>query len=207
MKLYYLPGACSLTIHIALEWSGLPYEIQQMERGDEPGGLKSPEYLRINPLGAVPAITDGDFSLTQNVAIIEYLAEKAPQAQLLGATSQERAETRRWLGLINSDLHRTFGLLFAAPRYLSSEAAQDELRASAARILRDHFAIIDARLQGREYLAAARPTAADAYLFVVLRWARAKSLDLSGLNNLPGFVARMQANPGVQAALKAEGLE
>jgi glutathione S-transferase len=202
MKLYYLPGACSLTIHIALEWTGRPYEAEKVERD----ALKAQPYLSINPMGAVPALTDGDFSLTQNVAILDYLAGQAPQAGLFGSSLQERAEAMRWLTFINSDLHRTFSLVFGPQRYLAGEAAQEELRASAAKMLRGHFTILDSRLDGRDYLAAARPTAADAYLFVVLRWAQAKGLDLSGLDNLPKFSARMQANPGVQAALKAEGL-
>jgi glutathione S-transferase len=204
MKLYYLPGACSLTIHIALEWIGKPYEAQKMERD----AIKSPDYLKINPMGAVPAISDGGFNLNQNVAILSYLAAKHPEAGLLGdGTPEGLAEAMRWVAFINSDLHRTFSVLFGATRYLAEAPAQEELVASAAKILRGHFALLDARLEGRDYLTGAKRTAGDAYLFVVLRWAHAKKLDLSGLANLPRFSARMQADPGVAAALKAEGLE
>lgn len=204
MKLYYLPGACSLTIHIALEWIGKPYEAQKMDHGS----IKTPEYLKINPMGAVPAISDGDFNLNQNVAILSYLAAKHPEAGLLGdGTPQSLAEAMRWLAFINSDLHRTFGLVFGPARYVSDAAAQAELVAAASKTLRGYFTMLDARLAGRDYLAGARRTAADAYLFVVLRWAQAKNIDLSGLANLPAFSARMKADPGVAAALKAEGLE
>lgn len=203
MKLYYMPGACSLAAHIALEWLGKPYETHKVERD----ALKSPQYLKINPMGAVPALADGDWTLTQNVAILEYLAEQAPQRGLLGGDSpRERAEARRWLGFVNSDVHKTFSLLFGAQRYAAAEDAQEELRASAARLLRQQFGIVDAHLAGREYLAGAKASVADAYLFVVLRWAHAKQVDLGGLDHLAAFFQRMQADPGVQAAMRAEGL-
>jgi len=204
VKLYYMPSACSLTIHIALEWIGKPYETQKMDRE----GIKSADYLKINPLGAVPALTDGDFALTQNVAIVSYLAALNPEAGLLGdGTPKSAAEVMRWLAFINSDLHRTFSLVFAPQRFLSGEGAQEELRASAASILRNHYTLLDKQLEGRDYLTGAKPTVADAYMFVTLRWAHAKGIDLGGLDKLPGFFERMKTNPGVAAALKAEGLE
>ncbi|OZI74918.1 glutathione S-transferase family protein [Bordetella genomosp. 12] len=203
MKLYYMPGACSLADHIVLEWIGKPYETHMLSRE----ALKEPAFLKINPLGAVPALVDGDLVLTQNTAILEYLAEAAPQAGLMGdGTAAGRAETRRWLGLINSDVHKTFSLVFGAQRYVEDEAAQNALRASAARQLRALFGIIDQRLGGRAYLTGDRPGIADAYLYVVLRWAHAKDIDLSGYEGLAAFFKRMEADPKVQAALKAEGL-
>jgi glutathione S-transferase len=203
MKLYYMPGACSLTIHIALEWIGKPYEAQKMDRAS----LKSPEFLALNPMGAVPTLADGDWALSQNVAIASYLAELAPEAGLLGDTPRARAETLRWLAFINSDVHRTFSLVFGPQRFVAEEPAQKELTASAAKMLREHFAILDKQLTGRDYLTGVKPTVADAYAFVVLRWAHGKGIDLSGLANLPRLFDRMKSNPGVAAALKAEGLE
>ncbi|HYG44520.1 MAG TPA: glutathione binding-like protein [Bordetella sp.] len=203
MKLYYMPGACSLASHIVLEWIGKPYDTHKLSRE----ALKQPEFLKINPMGAVPALVDGDMTLTQNAAILEYLAEQAPQGQLLGdGSAASRAEVRRWLGFINSDLHRTFSLLFAAQRYLPDEAAQEQLRLSAASQLRTLFGQLDQQLAGKQYLAGAAPSIADPYLYVVLRWAHGKQLDLSGMDNLAAFFQRMEANAGVQAALKAEGL-
>lgn len=203
MKLHYLPGACSLADHIVLEWSGLPYESQAVARDQ----MRSPEFLKISPLGAVPVLTDGDWSLTQNVAIMEYIADLAPDARLLGdGTARSRAEARRWLGFVNADVHKTFSLIFGAQRYLAGEDAQNELRASAAALLRNQFGVANARLEGRDWLADTR-SVADAYLYVVLRWAKAKEIDLSGYDNLAAFVARMEADPAVQAALKKEGLQ
>ena len=132
MKLYYMPGACSLASHIVLEWLGKPYETHKLSRDE----LKGPEFLKINPLGAVPALADGDWTLTQNVAILEYLAEQAPQSKLMGdGSARSRAEVRRWLGFINSDLHKTFSLVFAPMRFLSEEGAQKELAANASKLL------------------------------------------------------------------------
>ncbi|MFJ3460387.1 glutathione S-transferase family protein [Achromobacter spanius] len=203
MKLYYMPGACSLASYIVLEWIGKPYETHKLSRE----ALKEPEFLRINPLGAVPALTDGDWTLTQNVSILEYLAEQAPGSTLLGdGTARSRAEVRRWVGFINSDVHKTFSLLFGAQRYVKDEGAQKELAASASALLTKLFAQLDTQLAGKPYLAGAAPSVADAYLYVVLRWAHAKEVDLSGLSNLSAFFERMQANAGVKAALQAEGL-
>ncbi|MBO1110944.1 glutathione S-transferase family protein [Bordetella petrii] len=204
MKLYYMPGACSLASHIVLEWIGKPYQLHKLTREE----LKQPEFLKVNPLGAVPALADGDLTLTQNAAILEYLAEQAPQSQLLGdGSAASRAQVRRWLGLINSDLHRTFSLIFGAQRFLpGNEAAQAQLSASAAAYLRNLFGLLDQQLAGQPYLAGAAPSIADPYLYVVLRWAHGKNIDLSGMDNLAAFFKRMEADPGVQAALKAEGL-
>lgn len=203
MKLYYMPGACSLASHIVLQWLGKPYETHRLSRE----ALKEPEFLRINPLGAVPALTEGDWTLTQNVAILEYLAEQDPQRQLLGdGTARSRADVRRWVGFINSDVHKTFSMIFGAQRFVTQEDAQKELAASASKLLTKLFAQLDAQLAGKPYLAGAAPSIADAYLYVVLRWARAKEVDLSGQDNLAAFFKRMEADAGVQAALKAEGL-
>lgn len=203
IKLYYLPGACSLADHIVLEWSGLPYQAEAVPRDQ----LRSPEFLKISPMGAVPAITDGDWSLTQNVAILEYIAEQAPEANLLGdGSARSRAEVRRWLAFVNADVHKTFSLIFGAPRYIADEAAQNDLRANAAGMLRRQFGVANDQLAGREWIAGPR-SVADAYLYVVLRWAAAKQIDLSGYDNLAAFVTRMEADAGVQKALANEGLK
>jgi len=201
MKLYYMPGACSLASHIVLEWIGKPYETHKLSRE----ALKEPEFLRINPMGAVPALTDGDWTLTQNVSILEYLAEQAPESTLLGdGSARSRAEVRRWVGFINSDVHKTFSLLFGAQRYLKDEGAQKELAASASALLTKLFAQLDTQLAGKQYLAGAAPSVADAYLYVVLRWAHAQGVDMAGLHALAAFHERMSLDPAVRQALRAE---
>ena len=201
MKLYYLAGACPLVTHIALEWIGTPYEAEAVSRE----ALKEPAFLALNPLGAAPVLQDGDFVLTQSIAILEYLAELYPSANLLGETLQERAEVRRWLAFLNADIHRNFGVVFGVQRYAHSEAAQAEVNSLTCELLLKQFAHINQHLNGRDFLGAQR-SVADAYLYVVLRWAGRLGLDLSSLTNLTRVSQKLEQDPAVQAALKAEGL-
>ena len=200
MKLYYYPGACSLSDHIVLEWTGAPYELVEMSRTS----VKSPEYLAINPSGAVPLLSHDGFLLTENVAILVYLAELFPGARLLGdGTPRGRAEVVRWLAFVNSDVHGAFKPMFSPLRYLPDETRTADVVDAARVRVRDFLVILDAQLEGRAWIAGSR-SIADPYLFVVTRWALAKNVDMSGLDNLARFVERMFADAGVQAALEAE---
>lgn len=202
MKLYSKPGACSTADHIALQWTGQPFELKVMTAAE----MKAPEYLAINPTGAVPAIVDGDFVLTQNAAIMGYIADRYPQAGLGGdGSAQQRAEAARWLSFVNSDVHPAFTPLFAPGKFIADESEHDAIRAAARKRLRGLFESADQRLEGRQWLAGFR-SFADPYLYITLRWAGNVGVDLDGLDNLAAFRQRMEADPGVQAALKAEGL-
>jgi len=201
-KLYYTPGACSLADHIALEWSGLPFEAVRVSREQR----KSPGYLAINPAGAVPALQEGDWVLTQNAAILHYIADRAPQAALDGdGTPRSRAEVNRWLAILNSDVHPAFKPLFGAAAYLGDAGTIDKAKAEARRQLRTLFECLDKGLVGRQWLAGVR-SIADPYLFVVTRWAKssAAGIDLRGLDNLERHFRHMQHDAGVQRALAAE---
>ncbi len=202
MKLYYMPGACPLATHIVLEWIGQPYETEAVPRDK----LKQPEFLALNPVGSVPVFTDGDLVLTQSAAILEYLAEKYPEANLMPDTLAGRAETRRWLGFVNADLHKAFGVVFGKASFVNEASCQEQLaeggKAKAAQL----FAIIDKQLEGKQWVTGAR-SVVDPYLYTVTRWAHAVKMDLSGFPSLLAFFERMNADPGVQAALKAEGLQ
>ena len=202
MKLYYMPAACPLAAHIVLEWIGAPFEIAEVKRD----ALKSPEYLHLNPAGVVPTLVVDDLVITENVAILPYLAETYPEAQLTGDTPRTRARVNHWLGFLNSDVHQSFKPLFSPERYVSDTAQHADLATHAKEKLRGLFALADAGLCDREWLAGSHRSIADPYLYVLLRWARAKAIDLGGLDNLQHFFQRMHADPGVQAAEKAEGL-
>uniref|UniRef100_UPI0030C8B535 glutathione S-transferase family protein n=1 Tax=Xanthomonas citri TaxID=346 RepID=UPI0030C8B535 len=150
------------------------------------------------PAGAVPLLLVDDWALTQNAAILNYIADIAPLTGLSGdGTARSRAEINRWIAFVNADVHPTFKPIFGSTAYLQDPAliarSQDDAR-------------VDAHLQGRTWLASDSHTGADAYLFVTLLWAQKAAVNLDGLNALQAFVQRMLADADVQAALKAEGL-
>jgi glutathione S-transferase len=202
MKLYYLPGACSMADHIVLEWIGKPYEAHQVARD----ALRSPEYLKLNPIGQVPTLVDDDgWALTENVAILNYLIDLFPEAKLGGDGSpRARAEVNRWLCFLNAEVHPAFKPLFGPQRFIADESQHAAVQESARQRLRGHFERLNTQLADREWLTGHR-SVADAYLFVVLRWAKGKQVDLDGLDRLEAFSARLHADTGVKAAMQAEG--
>ncbi len=202
MKLYTSPGACSLADHIALQWTGVAFEAQVVSREQR----RQPDFLAINPAGAVPVLQNGDWVLTQNSAILNYIADRFPDAKLGGDGSPEsRAEVNRWLAFVNSDLHPAFKPIFGSTSYLGEQAFIEKSQDNARKQLRGMFERIDAQLDGKDWLTGSR-SIVDPYLFVVTQWAKKTGVDLSGLDNLARFDAHMAADPGVQAAQKAEGL-
>ncbi|GAB1408255.1 glutathione binding-like protein [Thermomonas brevis] len=204
MKLYTKPGACSTADHIALQWAGIPFELEILTAQ----GSKSPEFLKLNPAGAVPVVVDGDFVLTQNAAIMGYIADSAPQAGLMGDGSpRQRAEAARWLAFVNSDLHPSYTPLFAPGLFMRGAEHYDTVKDMARKRIRKHYETVDARLgESGGWLAGFR-SAADPYLYVTLLWADLMRIDVSDLANIAAFRTRMEADAGVQAALKAEGLQ
>jgi glutathione S-transferase len=200
MKLYYFVGACSLADHIVLEWVGAPYDTMRMTLES----TKSPEYLALNPNGTVPLLMDGDWVLTQNVAILSYLADLHPEARLLGDGSlRGRADVMRWLAHLDSDVHSAFKPIYTPGRFLPDAALSGALAEAARARVRFYLGHIDKRLEGREWLVDRR-SVADPYLFVMLRWAVRLNIGLDGLANLSRFAERMYADTGVRAAISAE---
>ena len=202
MKLYSKPGACSTADHIALQWTGGAFEVEVMDKDT----MKAPAFLAINPAGAVPAVVDGDFVLNQNAAIMGYIADSFPQAGLGGDGSpRQRAEATRWLSFVNSDLHPAFTPMFAPGKFIEDPAQYEAIKAAARLRVRSVLETAERRLQDRQWLAGFR-SFADPYLYMTLRWAGGLGVDLSGLDALAAFKSRMDADAGVQRALKAEGL-
>jgi glutathione S-transferase len=204
MQLYYMPGACSLADHIVLEWVGAEYGLVEMNHES----IKAPEYLSLNPGGSVPVLKHGGFVLTQNVAILHYLAELYPFAHLLGGHApRARAEVMRWLAFLNSDVHKAFQPLFVYNRLIEEDPWAAGLVTVARRKIRGYLERLDQQLEGSDWITDAR-SVADPYLFVILRWSAAMEIDLNGLRNLAAFAKRMYAEVGVRAALLSEeGIE
>ncbi|MEB1530669.1 glutathione binding-like protein [Xanthomonas sp. WHRI 7945] len=202
MKLYSKPGACSLADHIALRWADLPFELELLDAAS----MKAPAYLALNPAGAVPTLQVDDWALTQNSAILNYIADLAPAAQLAGdGSARGRAEVQRWLAFLNADLHPAFHPMFGSTRYLEDAAVIARTQEHARERLRTLYARVDAHLATQAWLGGAQRSIADAYLFVTLRWARALKIELG--THLQRFFEHMMADPQVQAALHAEGLD
>lgn len=202
MKLYTKPGACSMADHIVLRWIGKPFDLQVMDAA----GMKTPDFLKLNPAGAVPVLEVDGWVLTQNAAILNFLADTFPESGLGGdGTPKSRAEINRWLAFLNADLHTAFHPMFGSTRYLGDEAMIEKSKTNARQKLRELYERVDAQLAGKDWLTGSR-SIADPYLFVTLRWARGTQVDLSGLENLAKFFERMRADADVAAAMEAEGL-
>ncbi len=202
MKLYYSPGACSLADHIVLEWIGKPYEAVKVTRDDR----KKPDFLAINPAGAVPALEHDGWVLTQNSAILNYLADVYPESGLGGdGTAKSRAEVNKWIAFSNSDVHPAFHPLFGSTAYLEDDATIEKTKDAARAKVRTLFERADAHLADREWLAGSR-SVADPYLYVTYRWALNNGIDIAGLDHLAAFVSRVEADASVQKVLKDEGL-
>lgn len=203
MKLFSFPGSCALGTHIVLEWIGQPFEVQMVTKDD----LNTPQMLKLNPNHQVPILDDGGWVLFENAAILNYLADKFPEARLGGdGTPRGRAEVNRWLAVINSDVHPAYKPLFGTTNYLEDKGMIEKTHANARKVLRKYFEELDAQLAGRDWLAGQR-SIADPYLFVILRWTKAVNVDISGLENLRKFEQRMRADAGVQRALRTQGLD
>lgn len=201
MKLYTSPGACSLADHIALHWAGAPFEAQVVSRAEK----KQPEFLALNPAGAVPVLTEGDWVLTQNAAILNFIADSHPEAKLAGdGSAKSRAEVNKWLAFLNADVHPAFHPLFGTAAYLGDDA-EAKAKDKAMETLRGYFERANAQLEGKQWLTGER-SIADPYLFVVTRWADKMGVDIGDLANVKAHYERMSADAGVQAAMKTEGL-
>ena len=173
MKLHTKPGACSTAVHIDLAWTGQPFEVEVMDAES----MKAPAFRALNPAGSVPVLVDGDFVLTQNAAIVGYIADTFPQAGLGGdGSARQRAEATRWLAFVNSDLHPAFKPLFGPGNYIEDPAQHDAVKAAARKRVRGLFESADRQLQGREWLAGFR-SYADPYLYITLRWAGRVGID------------------------------
>jgi glutathione S-transferase len=200
MKLYYAPGACSLAPHIVAREAGVPLDLEKVDlRARTTASGRA--FADINPKGYVPAIEvrDGEV-MTEVSALIQYLADQAPQGSLMPAAgTAERYQVLEWIGFVSTEIHKGFGPLW-------NPASPEEVKQAAKDKLFQRFAYIDQRLAGQSYLTGERFTVADAYLFTVTNWTNFHGLSLTEYPNLAAFMSRVAARPKVQEALEAEGL-
>ena len=199
MKLYYSPGACSLSPHIVLHEAGIPFQ-PVMASTKTKKLADGTDYYTINPLGYVPLLElDDGQRIHEGPAIVQYLADQVPDKKLIPAWgTMERYRAIEWLNFISTELHKGFSPLF-------NPAMPEEAKALARTKLAERLKWVDSQLEGRDYLMGSAFTVPDAYLFTVSRWCGFVGVDISGLANLNAFMARVNARPAVQEALKAEG--
>ncbi|HSU64139.1 MAG TPA: glutathione transferase GstA [Burkholderiales bacterium] len=200
MKLFYSPGACSLSPHIVSREAGIPVELQKVDLKAKKydGGA---DYTKINAKGYVPALQlDSGQVLTEGPAIVQYLADQKPDARLAPKPgSFERYQLQEWLNFIGTELHKGFSPLFRPN-------TPDEYKRIAKENLATRIDWLDKQLDGRDFLMGKNFSVADAYAFTILSWSKPLQIDLSRWPNVTAYLARVGARPRVQEALKAEGL-
>ena len=200
MKLYYSPGACSLSVHITLHEAGMtftpvkaPTRTHLLEDGTD--------YYSINPLGYVPLLELNDATrLTEAPALLQFIADQVPEKNLAPANATvERAKMNGWLAFISSELHKGFAPLF-------NPATPADYKPMVVEKLLSRLKWVDEQLAGKKYLMGDAFSVADPYLFNVTNWAPLVKVDISGFANIATFRAHMAQRPAVQAAMRAEGL-
>ena len=200
MKLYYSPGACSMSPHIVLHEAGLPHETVMVSTKSHKL-QDGTDYYGINPLGYVPfLVLDNGDTLHEGPAIVQYLADLAPEKNLAPANGTvARYHLQEWLNFISTEVHKGFGPLF-------SPTTPEDFKTVLRGNLLKRLAWVNEQLANKSYLMGDQFTVADAYFFTVTGWAQFVGLDISELENIQAYRERILARPAVQAAMKAEGL-
>lgn len=198
MKLYFSPGACSLSPHIALRETGLTFDLERVNLATKQtsSGL---DYKTINPKGSVPALQfDNGQVLTEGPAIVQWIADQKPASRLAPPNgTMERYRLQEWLNFITSELHKTFSPLF-------NPKVPEDYKTIARDIIAQKLDFVTRTLEQRPFLTGEDFTVADAYLFTVLRWTKTVQIDLSRWPKLVAFQERVNARPAVRAAIEAE---
>jgi glutathione S-transferase len=201
MKLYFSPGACSLSPHIVLSEAGIKADLEQVDLKTKKT-KSGADFTAVNPKGQVPTLVlDSGQTLTEGPAIVQYLADQKPQSGLAPqAGTFERYRLQEWLNYITSELHKSFGALF-------NSATPEDYKPIVREALASRFAYLDSHLaKSGPYLTGAQFTVADAYLYVMTLWTKFVKIDLNQWPTLKAYSDRVAARPKVQEALKEEGL-
>ncbi len=198
MKLFYKPGACSLSPHIALFEAGLPFTTDRVQGADKPtrGGV---DYKALNPKGYVPALLldDGQL-LTEGVAIVQYIADQAPAKKLAPPNGTlERYRLQEWLNFIATELHKGISPLFN-PKY------PDDLRKAQKERVLDRFGYVNKQLTGKTFLMGDAFTVADCYLYVISTWLPRVGVELTDMPALTSYLAKLAERPAFKSAIEAE---
>lgn len=202
LKLYYAPGACSLASHIALEETGGSYQTERVDFAS--GQQRTPEYLRVNPKGRVPALVTDKGTLTESPVILGYIAQTFPDAKLApNGDSFAFGDVQAFNMFIATSVHISFAHIFRPTRY-GEESAAEGMRAKALESLGEYFGMIERKLGDNPWVHGAAFTISDPYLLVMSRWADRVGLDLSATPAVVAHRERVTGRPAVQRVLAAE---
>jgi glutathione S-transferase len=204
MKLFYMPGACSLAPHIVLEWIGKPFELGRVERGK----TREPEFLAVNPAGKVPALIEEDGRiLTEAEALLLYLAEKFPDEHLgASPTLEARYEMHKWMSYLTGDVHPAFYPYFLPQWYIATEPQYHAIREAPYKQIDACFQLLERHMSDRNYIVEDRRTVLDPYLFVFCRWGKSLPKPFTDYPNLHRFMMQMADDEGVQRAMQAQSI-
>jgi glutathione S-transferase len=204
MKFYFSPGSCALAVHIALEEAGARYEAQRVhfDRQEQ----RSPEYLRINPLGRVPVLETPRGILTEVPAILGYIAATFPQAALAPADAFDLARMQSFNAFLSSSVHVAYAHHSRASRWSDDEACRASMAAKAVDNFADLFGMIESHKLALPWVMGDQYTVADPYLYVMARWFERLNGNLGRFPGIAAHHARMNERPAVRRALELQGL-
>lgn len=206
LALYYYPGNASLLPHMVLREIGVPFELRLVDKDNN--AQKSAEYLKLNPTGRIPVLVDGDLALFETAAIVLHLADRFPEAGLAPALgTNERAEYYKWMVHLTNTPQAEYRAWFYSHEYVSDESAIPDLKKVVEARLNGMFDVISEMLGSRTWVLGDRFSAADLFLFMMIRWGRSMPRPPRSLPNLNAFAERVVARPAVQQALEVEGLK
>ena len=199
MKLYFSPGACSFSPHLALREAGIDFELVKVDLKSHTLVSDGSDFRRINPKGYVPVLElDNGKRLSEGPAIVQYIADLKPDAGLAPkAGSFERYQLQEWLGFINSEIHKNFSPLF-------NPNTSEEAKANTRQNLGNRLTYVSEQLGTNDFLMGSQFTVADGYLFTVLNWSQWTGIDLSQWPTLVAFQERIGKRPSVQEGRAAE---
>jgi glutathione S-transferase len=207
IKLYHAPGACSFAAHMALEESGLAYEVTRVNLAE--GEQRTPAYLAINPKGRVPALADGDFVVTEVPAILRYVSRISSGAALWPADPRDDARCAEWLAWISSGVHVAYAHIRRAERYADSDAGKAEVIAKGKVTARDIWEQVEQRVGSQTWIAGDSFSVADLYLTVFWTWGRGPALGYDMPADFPQWTAharRVAERPAVRRVFERDGI-
>ena len=202
LKLYYAPGTCALASHITLKESGLDFTVERIDTRNSQ--QTTPAYLAINPKGRVPALVTDRGILTENPAILAYVAQCAPAAKLMPSDAFEYAQAQSFNSYLCSTVHVNHAHKGRGARWATEQSSFDDMKRKVPESMAAAFALIERGMVKGPWVMGEQYTACDAYLFTLTGWAEADGVDMAKLPKVSAHRQRMSERPAVQQVLAVE---